>query len=71
MTLDLENTSKDELLSHKKDVEKALKSCDERRMREAREPAEKPLSEYGFSPKDVTGFVAQRLKGIHLVNPAW
>lgn len=55
MNLELENMSKDELLSLKKDVEKALKDYDERRMREAREAAERALSEYGLSLKDVTG----------------
>jgi len=54
MSLDLNAMSKDELLSLKGEVEKALKSLDARRKAEALKAAQDAAKEYGFSLAELT-----------------
>ena len=49
MQIDLETLSKEDLKQLKNDVEKALKTIDQRRKAEAKKAAEHAAKEYGFS----------------------
>lgn len=55
MTFDLNSMDRDALSTLKRDVEKALKTLDQRRMAEARIAAEKAAREHGFSLDELNG----------------
>ena len=71
MNMDLEKLNKDELLQLRKDVDKALKTVENRRRAEAKKAAEAALKEYGFSLDDLLGGTGKGTKGLpKYKNPA-
>lgn len=62
MALDISELSKEDLKKLQKDVEKALKSYDERRKQEAKAAAEAAIKEFGFSLSDLTTDKVQKTK---------
>lgn len=62
MTMDLNQLSKDELLSLRKDVDKALETLEIRRRAEALRAAEATASEFGFSLKELQNRAATKSK---------
>ena len=53
--MNLEKMSHDELMKLRKDVDKALKTVESRRLTEAKKAAEAAAKEYGFSLDDLMG----------------
>lgn len=53
--INLDTMSKDELLSLKSDVEKAITKAEKRALQDARAAAEKAVAEFGFKLDEVTG----------------
>lgn len=66
MSIDLDSMSRDELLTLKQDLDRALATHDERKKAEARAAAEKAARDHGFSLDDL--LVAQKKSGKK--NPA-
>ena len=64
MELNLDDYSKDELKKLKGDVDKALKTIDQRRKAEAKRAAETAAKEYGFSLDDLVVDGGKGSKGL-------
>ena len=64
MNMNLEDLSKDELKRLKTDVDRALKTIDQRRKAEAKRAAETAAKEYGFSLDDLVAEAGKGSKGL-------
>lgn len=71
MSLDLNSMSKDDLLSLRGEVDKALKSLDARRKAEALKAAQEAAKEHGFTLAELTGDAKPAKKvAAKFANPA-